>query len=856
MSKMLNTYRQSDPLARRVLAYILVCSTCLAFLSTAMQLLLDYRHGVSAIELRFDEIERSYVDSVGASLWTMDEQQTGTQLEGIARLPGILLVELRDPAGKLLVRTGALANPDANTIRRAIPIKFSENGTEESRFPLGTLYVTASLDDLYGELQDKVLLILITQTAKTAIVVFFTLYIFRRFVSRHLSSLADYARRLDLSNLGASLQLRRRPRPEPDALDVVVSAFNDMTSSIKRDVEELASYRQGLERLVEQRTAELAQKVAEKEEAIARLHLEMAERRLAEQAARENEERYRQVVEMSPDAILIERNDRIIFVNQGTLTLLGAPNAEQVKAMPFLQMVPLGWRERMQEKMDEMLAPHNESRSFEGKLVRFDGTLIDVEIRRATFQYGGEPAVQTVIHDITRHKDYEEQLRRQALHDALTGLPNRLLLMDRMTQAIAAADRSGEVFHVLFFDLDRFKYVNDTLGHDAGDELLKTITARMGECARKGDTLARLGGDEFVLMLEGIGDDDAVAALVSRIMQRICEPVLLGTQEVSVTCSIGISVYPRDARDPFTLLKYADTAMYHAKEKGRNGVQHYAAEMHSRVNEHLVMESQLRRALERNEFLLQYQPLVDLRSGRIVGAEALLRWRHPELGPVPPARFIPLAEETGLIAGIGEWVMRTACMEARRWHDAGFAGLQVSVNLSAQQLVRGEFEAEVENALACSGLPPSCLELEVTETASMRNPENTVMVLFRLKAMGVGIAIDDFGTGYSNLSYLKRFPVDRLKLDRSFVSDITANPDDSALARAIISMAHSMDLAVVAEGVEIQEQASQLAAFGCDEMQGYHFSPPVDPEAFLDMLKAGRRLDLATGNPVLAVSLA
>jgi diguanylate cyclase (GGDEF)-like protein/PAS domain S-box-containing protein len=843
MSKLLDKYWQSDPLGRRVLTYILVCSTFLAIFSTGLQLLFDYRHGVSGVELRLDEIERGYSDSVGASLWTMDEQQTAKQLEGIAKLPGVVWVELRDPAEKLLAQAGTTYASGANTIRRKIPIRFSEDERDYSPVALGTLEVTASLDTVYTELQDKVLLILVTQTTKTAIVVLFTLYIFRRLVSRHLSEIAGYARGLDLSNLSEPLKLGRRKRPVPDELDVVVSAFNDMAGSIKRDVEELARYRKGLEQLVAVRTEELAQKIEEKEEAIARLHQEMTERKLAEQAARENEERYRQVVEMSPDAIMIERDEKIIFVNRGTLALLGAPNAEQVKAMPFLQLVPVGWRERMQEKMDEMLEPHNESRSFEGKMMRFDGTLIDVEIRRATFRYGGEPAVQTVIHDITRHKDYEEQLRRQALHDALTGLPNRLLLIDRMEQAIAKAKRNGRSFYVLFFDLDRFKYVNDTLGHNAGDELLKTITARMADCARKCDTLARLGGDEFVLMLEEVEDEQAIAPLVRRIMDRVCEPVMLGEQEVAVTCSVGISVYPQDATDTYTLLKFADTAMYHAKEKGRNGVERYCADMHSRVNEHLVMEFHLRRAQERNEFLLQYQPLVDLRSGRIIGAEALVRWCHPELGLVTPARFIPLAEEIGVISGIGEWVMRAACLQAKAWHDAGFRDLQVSVNLSAQQIVRPQFESEVASALEVSGLPPECLELEITESASMRSPEHTVLLLLKLKAMGIGIAIDDFGTGYSNLSYLKRFPVDRLKLDRAFVSDITGNPEDSALARAIIAMAHSLDLTVVAEGVETPTQVRQLANYGCDEMQGYYFSAPVDPEEFLAMLRSGRMLD-------------
>ncbi|WP_136419319.1 EAL domain-containing protein [Herbaspirillum sp. ST 5-3] len=844
MRKLLHESLQANPLGRRVLTAILLCSTCLAFVATGMQLLLDFRQGVSGIELRLNEIERAYIDSIGAAMWTMDETQTRKQMEGIARLPDILAVELRDPNGKFLMHAGRAARNTHQTITRKIPIAFSDAKDGTDKIPLGTLEVIAGLDGIYSDLQDKVLLILVTQSTKTAIVVIFTLFIFRRLVSRHLSAIAAYARQLDLSNLGEPLKLRRRKRQCTDEFDVVVAAFNDMTGSIRRDIDELASYREGLEKLVVRRTEELAQKVAEKEEAIQRLNEEMAERQRAEQAARENEERYRQVVDMSPDAIMIERDDRIIFVNQGTLALLGAPNAEQVKAMPFLQLVPLGWRERMQEQMQLLIDPHHEQRSFEGKMMRFDGTVIDVEIRRASFQFGGARAIQTVIHDITHHKNYEEELRRQALHDALTGLPNRLLLMDRLEQAIAAAERDKQAIYVLFFDLDRFKYVNDTLGHDAGDVLLKTITARMAECARKRDTLARLGGDEFVLMLEGV-DDQAVAPLVRRIMDKVCEPVLLGDQEVAVTCSVGISVYPQDASDPFALLKYADTAMYHAKEKGRNEVARYREEMHSRVNEHLVMESHLRRALERKEFLLHYQPLLDIRSGRIIGAEALVRWQHPELGLVPPARFIPLAEETGLIVGIGEWVMRSACQQVKAWHNAGFDNLQVSVNLSVQQLVRPQFETEVAMALEDVDLAPQYLELEITETTSMRNPERTVALLRRLKAMGISIAIDDFGTGYSNLSYLKRFPVDRLKLDRSFVADITSNADDSHLASAIVAMAHSLGLNIVAEGVEEAGQLTQLAGFGCDQMQGYYFSPPVEPNCFLQMLHDRKRLEVA-----------
>jgi len=367
----------------------------------------------------------------------------------------------------------------------------------------------------------------------------------------------------------------------------------------------------------------------------------------------------------------------------------------------------------------------------------------------------------------------------------------------------------------------------------------------MSACARKSDTLARLGGDEFVLLLGNVSDEDAISSLIQRTIDRICEPMMLGNQEVSITCSIGLSMYPQDGKDAVTLLKYADTAMYYAKEQGRNSIQYYCAEMHARANEHLVMESLLRRALERHELLLYYQPQLSFVTGKIIGVEALLRWRHPELGLVPPARFIPLAEETGLIVSIGEWVTRSACAQVKAWQNAGLPAIRLSVNLSAQQLVRSTLETDVKHALQDVGLLPEYLELEITESMSMKDPERTVASLIKLKAMGVSIAIDDFGTGYSNLAYLKRFPVDRLKLDRSFVLDITRDSGGAELASAIIDLAHNLRLSVIAEGVEELGQMAQLAAYGCDEMQGYYFSPPVPAEAFAQMLQEGKAIDLS-----------
>lgn len=814
-----------------MLAAILVCSTCLAVVATAVQLLVEYRGDVSKIESRLGDIENSYLDGIGASLWNMDDAQSRQLISGLLKLPDIDFVELRDTKGKRLMAVGEPVVGKPGLITRQMPVRYALDGTAKSKVLVGTLTLTATLERTYGELRDKAFIILITQTAKTTIVAIFTLFIFRYLVSRHLTAIASYARRLDINNLGGPLVLARPCPKYPDELSDVVVAFNGMSDSLKRDMADL-------ERAVRQR--QQAQQEA--------------------QAARENEARYRQVVEMSPDAIIVERQDRIVFANRGALNLLGAADLAQVLGLSMPELVTLqAHPSRWSDTASMAGRDSNESSAIEGKLTRFDGSCIDVELHRAAFTYEGDVAIQTVIHDITRHKEYEEKLRKQALHDGLTGLPNRILLMDRLQQAMAHADRKGHSVVVMFIDLDRFKYINDTLGHEAGDELLRTVASRIIECVRKCDTLARLGGDEFVMLVDEVKDQDTITFLLQRAMKKISEPIMLGSQEVSVTCSIGTSIYPQDGSDAVTLLKYADTAMYCAKEKGRNGVQRYTADMHRRANEHLVMETHLRHALERNQFLLHFQPQIDLRSGAICGVEALIRWQHPELGPIAPLRFIPLAEETGLIIPIGEWVMREACAQAKAWQRSGLPALRVSVNLSARQLGDPEIEGMVQRALRDADLPARYLELEITESVSMISPERTIGILSRLKAMGVGVAIDDFGTGYSNLSYLRHFPVDRLKLDRSFVRDLIADgpkrKTDAALACAIVNIGHSLQLKVVAEGIEEPEQLAKLVACGCDEMQGYFFSRPVTADQITRMLGEQRVLDLSAcvGPPCCAL---
>ncbi|MDP9122792.1 MAG: EAL domain-containing protein, partial [Acidobacteriota bacterium] len=421
-------------------------------------------------------------------------------------------------------------------------------------------------------------------------------------------------------------------------------------------------------------------------------------------------------------------------------------------------------------------------------------------------------------------------LSRLAMFDALTGLPNRMLFHDRLTQALAQARRLARSLSVLFLDLDQFKLVNDTLGHAAGDRLLRTAAERLLQSVRESDTVARVGGDEFTLLLPGVTHDTAVK-MAQKILQAVAQPIDMEGRRLYVTTSIGISVFPADGADAEALLTSADIAMYRAKELGRNGYQLCTPDMNARSIERLTLEGELRLALERNEWTLVYQPQVDTATGRTVGVEALLRWQHPTQGLVSPDSFIGIAEETRLIVPIGEWVLRTACKQARAWHADGFRDLRIAVNLSAVQLQQRSLVASIEAILAETGLDPRYLDLEITESAAMQNLELTVDVLTALRAMGLRIAIDDFGTGHASLMYLKQFPIDALKIDRGFVSDLADGREGCAIVNAIVGLAHGLGLRVVAEGVETARQLRLLKARGCDECQGFLISRPLPAPA-------------------------
>jgi diguanylate cyclase (GGDEF)-like protein len=443
--------------------------------------------------------------------------------------------------------------------------------------------------------------------------------------------------------------------------------------------------------------------------------------------------------------------------------------------------------------------------------------------------------------EILERKQAEDRLTYMALHDDLTDLPNRTLLIDRLSQILTRVQWRNRLTAVLSFDLDHFNQINDTMGHQTGNLLLKAVSERFRTCVRPGDTIARLGGDEFVMVLADLARVEDVSKIAQKVIEAFSKPFAIQTHEFYVTTSIGISLSPNDGVDSQTLLRAADMAMFRAKEQGRNNYQFYHPALNSNAHERFSLETGLRQALVREEFLLHYQPQVDLGTGQIIGVEALLRWKHPDRGLVSPAKFIPLAEDTGLIVPIGEWVLRTACAQAKSWQTSGFDDIKITVNLSGRQFQQNNLIETIREILRETGLDHRCLELELTESV-MQNSETTIAMLRELTRMGIDISIDDFGTGYSSLSYLKRFPIRTLKIDQSFVRNVTTNADDPTIIKAIISLAHSLRLRAIAEGVETEEQLQFLRSLECDGMQGFLLSPPLPADEMIKFLVDNRSL--------------
>ena len=557
-----------------------------------------------------------------------------------------------------------------------------------------------------------------------------------------------------------------------------------------------------------------------------------------ERALEASEARFRVLTESSLDLIsVVDADGRITYQSPALRHLLGYEPAETV-GRNVSDLVHRDDLDHVRAAFRRIIEARQSIEPVEFRLRHRDGMW-------RTFESLGtnclaNPHIHGVVfnsRDVTDRKVIQQRIQHLAYHDNLTGLPNRSLLQDRLAHSIARAERSNKKVAVLFIDLDNFKNINDTLGHDVGDELLRQVSRRLSECVRLEDTIARQGGDEFIVLLDSLEDSRGASIVAQKILNSLRQSFVLSGTEQHVSGSVGIALFPEDGRDAQTLMKNADTAMFHGKGLGKNTYQYFTAQMNIAVKRRMTLESALRRAVMQKDFVLHYQPQIDLESGEIVAVEALVRWKTEDSGTVMPGDFIPLAEETGLINEIGEWVLREGCRQAKEWQGMGLKQRRMAINLSARQFGDRGFLDMVTRVLSDTGLAPENLELEITESQVMRQTEGMIMLLNKLAEMGVQLAIDDFGTGYSSLSYLKRLPIQKLKIDQSFVRDITVDPNDTAIVVAIINMARSLDLETIAEGVETAGQLALLRSRGCRVGQGFYFSPPITAQALYPLLK-------------------
>jgi diguanylate cyclase (GGDEF)-like protein/PAS domain S-box-containing protein len=522
----------------------------------------------------------------------------------------------------------------------------------------------------------------------------------------------------------------------------------------------------------------------------------------------------------------------IIDADHAFANMVGFTRPQLLESLRQIAQLTPDEHHRADQEAFEKVAAFGSCASYEKEFIRSDGSRVPVLISALLH----EQQIVWFSFDLSNNQQSRERITHLAYHDALTRLPNQSLFKDRLKQAIALSSRSDQMQAVLLLNVDRFKTINDSLGYTAGDQMLQAIAQRLTSCVRESDTVARFGADEFAVLLMQLGRSHDAANTAKAIKQAVEQAFLIDGRELFISSSIGISVYPQDGRDTPTLLKSAGVALQRAKEKGRGDYEFYTSGHTSDALKQLMLESQMRPGLERGEFVVEYQPQVDVKTFQLVGMEALVRWNHPALGMLQPLDFIQLAEDTGMITQIGDWVLRTAFAQNKLWLDSGFSPMRLAVNVSARQFQQAAFIGTICDLLKETDLDPALLELELTEGSIMKEPEKAIDKLNRLRDLGIKIAIDDFGTGYSSLSYLKRFPIDTLKIDKTFVSDVSTNEDAAAIAKAIVMMGHALDMAVIAEGVETPQQLEYLTSLGCDVIQGYLFSPPLSTESFTELL--------------------
>ena len=794
----LKRIRTASPLSIRLLAWILLFSSAFTLLASGIQIYSDYRQDLNKIQQRLDVIEAGYSSSLARSLWALDQKSLQTQMEGILSLPDIDHLRLRiEPDSELVMGQ----SPRGDLLSHSFDLVYRD----DEPFNLGRITITAGLERVYQDLRHRVGVIIATQFFTIFFISILILWIFRHLVTRHLTAMAVYTRDLSLKTLSRPLKLERPDTPgnRRDELGLVTDAINEMRERLNEDV-------------------------ARRERDAADIL------------------KFSQAIEQSPSSVLIcDRQWHIEYANQKFSQLTGYtqddiigkhPSALVEQSMNSREAWHLWQAIRLQVKRVGVWQGEVNSVRRNGE--RYWEQLVVTPIKDSNSDTTG---YLILGEDISIRKRYEQQLLRQANYDVLTGLPNRMLALDRLKLAIAQARRDETQVGVMFLDLDNFKHINDTLGHDAGDTLLIEASKRVSSCLRGTSTVARLGGDEFLVVLPGLSGPDAACQVADRILKTFSTPFMLGGQEVFVTTSIGIATFPQDSDNSGTLLQHADAAMYEAKHKGKSAYSRFTPEMTEISHERLQMESYMRKAMELGEFELYFQPIIDTHSGKLVSAEALLRWNNPALGMVMPDRFIPLAEETGLIIPIGEWVIQEACKAARNWQTLTGNPIGVAVNVSPRQFRDPGFTDAVMRALDASGLSPELLELEITERLILDNSIETADILRKLDRSGIRLTVDDFGTGYSALSYLKSYPFDTLKIDKSFIQDVMTENDDASLVRAIITMAHSLGLTVVAEGVEAEAQTHFLKEEHCDYSQGYFYSTPLPEQDFIQWLDTNER---------------
>lgn len=763
-------------------------SSCITVVITAIQLYQKYNSGVSQVEDQVAQIETLSLPGLTGNLWNMYEKQVRLQLDELVRMPNVSYMEIRS-RGEVIASAGHPTND--NAIARTSPIIYQRNN---EAIPIGEFLVIATLDNVYDDIINTAFSVLIANGIKTGAVSLFIFFLFQYLITRHLIHISQHVKKISSTNYDQQITLERRF--SNDELQLLVSSINAMKNKLLQ-------------------------------EEVERVNAEKHIRSLST------------AIEQSPVSVMITNPvGHIEYVNNTFEQVTGYNLSDVAGQTPRL----LKSENTPPSRYQEMWQKISSGQSWQGELenCKKDGELYweNMNIAPVLDDSGSIAHYVAVKQDITEKKRQDKLILQQAYYDTLTKLPNRFLAMDRLSQSLKEAQRNNNKAAVLFLDLDHFKVINDSLGHEAGDDLLQQVAIRLGNSLRNEDTVGRLGGDEFIILIDGLTHAREVQFVADSILNSLSPPFIIGERDYVITASIGISVYPSDGETTSELLRNADTAMYESKKGGRNTYRFFSDKMNKKAARRLTLEEQLHGALERKELSVHYQPLVDIKKQQVVGAEALLRWHNQELGYVSPDEFIPIAEHTGLITSVGQYVLTTALNTTAKFRDRYNDEFSIAVNISPVQFRDPNLSTLISDTLQQQGLDGSALELEITEGVLLEENSNIGQSLSAIRALGVSLSMDDFGTGYSSLSYLQKYPFNTLKIDRSFVNDIcnTKASDSLLLINAIVSMAHGMRLKVIAEGVETEEQLNIIIAQQCDLVQGYYFSRPLSEDQFIKYL--------------------